>query len=147
MPKDSNTEAIILLCSLQNFENNATWQTFRKKQKKDKKQNKIKQNQYKKSDTSILCLDYVTQASFIVLKEAERQNFPQTTMMPHTADPLIKSLQMSIELLGSLTHTVLPYIPPRLGGRKAVKWGSLVVHHTAITLSCFYPYSPTCLGQ
>jgi hypothetical protein len=42
MPKDSNTEAITLLCSLQNFENNTTGQTFRKKQK-----NKTKQKQKK----------------------------------------------------------------------------------------------------
>jgi hypothetical protein len=61
MPKDSNTETIILLCSLQNFENNTTGQTFRKKQKKTKKEQK------QKSDIPRLCLDYVTHASFIVL--------------------------------------------------------------------------------
>jgi len=51
--------------------------------------------------------------------------------MSHTADWLIKSFQMSIGLLDPLPHTVLPYIPPQIGGRKAVKWGTSVVHHTA----------------
>jgi hypothetical protein len=42
MLKDSNTEAIILLCSLQNFENNTTEQTFRKKHKKPQNKTKTK---------------------------------------------------------------------------------------------------------
>jgi len=42
MPKDSNIEAVISLCSLQNFGNNTTGQTFRNKQEK-KKTPKIKQ--------------------------------------------------------------------------------------------------------
>lgn len=113
--------------------------THLQRNRKKKNPPKQKQNKNKKSDTTTLCLDYVTHASFIVLKRLNVKNFPLTIMMSHTAKPLIKYLQMSIELLGSFPHTVLPYIPPRLGGRKAVKWGSLVVNHTAITLSCFYP--------
>jgi hypothetical protein len=69
MPKDRNTEAIILLCSLQNFENNTTGQTFKNRKKKPKRKQK------QKSDILRLCLDYVTHASFIVLKRVNVKIF------------------------------------------------------------------------
>ena len=119
LPKDSNLEAIIL-CSLQNSENNSIRQTFRKKERR-KKQNKSK----------LIYQDYVQHTSFMVLGRLNVKIFHLTIMMPHTDDPLIKYFQLSIELLGPPPPHCTPLYSTQIGGREAVKWGTLVVRHTS----------------